>query len=185
MREINILFPDLGNVGSTERKGMLSLVRTYSWRGRFSRELRNVLNGKKSFSTFSDISPGAGSTGASAARNASADSVYVVTGASRGIGLEFARQMLERSRGRVVALCRDPQGSAGLCDLESSGGERLHTLPLDLESQASVDAVPEALKGLGLNRVDLLLNVAVSCCCCWPLAVFTSLFVRADATRDS
>ena len=87
---------------------------------------------------FTDIVPGAGSTTASAVRNACPDSVYVVCGSSRGIGLEFTRQILEKSEGHVVALCRDPQASTGLCDLKASNRGRLHALKLDLEKQSSV-----------------------------------------------
>ena len=112
---------------------------------------------------FTDITPGQGSATASSARNSSSDAVYLISGASRGIGLEFAKQILERTRGRVVALCRDPSSSKGLCDLVSSGDGRLHTIAMDLERQASIDNIPNALENLDIRRVDVLLNVAASC----------------------
>lgn len=87
-------------------------------------------------------------------RNADPNAVFVVTGASRGLGKEFVSQLLLRTKGKVVACCRDP-GSTSLQPCE-----RLKLLPLDLSSQDSIDAFPESLKANGLTRVDVLLNVA-------------------------
>ncbi|CAM9836561.1 unnamed protein product, partial [Heterosigma akashiwo] len=41
-------------------------------------------------------------------RNSDENAVFVVSGASRGIGLQFVEELLTRTKGRVVALCRDP-----------------------------------------------------------------------------
>ncbi|GAV69952.1 hypothetical protein CFOL_v3_13452 [Cephalotus follicularis] len=46
--------------------------------------------------------------------------VSMVQGASRGIGLEFVKQLLEKNeKGHVVATCRNPNGATGLLDLKS------------------------------------------------------------------
>ena len=54
----------------------------------------------------------------------------VVTGANRGIGLEFAAQLLDRDEGwSVVATCRKPEAAPGLAALRKRYGGRL-ILPL-------------------------------------------------------
>lgn len=75
---------------------------------------------------------------------------YLVTGANRGLGLEFVR--LLRSRGeRVFAACRAPREAADLRSLTPD------VLALDVASQASIDSLAAALKG---QPVDVLVNNA-------------------------
>ena len=83
--------------------------------------------------------------------------VAVVTGAGRGLGLEFTRQLLERGNS-VCALYRTE--SAELEALEASGGGRLHTFQVDLEDEASILAACAGVAGSGVERVDALFNVA-------------------------
>lgn len=61
----------------------------------------------------------------------------VVTGANRGIGLEFTRQLLMRS-GSVAACCRKPAEAEALHVLKSQYNERLALLSLDLSSEESI-----------------------------------------------
>lgn len=76
----------------------------------------------------------------------------VVAGASRGIGLEFARQYAADGW-RVIAGCRDPEGAA---ELRAIPGEvEIHAL--DVADDASVAAFRDAV---GARAVDLLLAVA-------------------------
>ena len=50
----------------------------------------------------------------------------LIQGASRGIGLEFARQCLAAPRiGHVVATCRSPQDASALADLAAGHPGRL------------------------------------------------------------
>lgn len=77
----------------------------------------------------------------------------VVAGASRGIGLEFVRQLLQRGD-TVTAGCRAPSASEGLAALSS---ERLRVLALDVTEDASVEAFASAL---GSAPVDVLINNA-------------------------
>ncbi len=70
----------------------------------------------------------------------------LITGASRGIGREFARQY-EDAGWRVVATCRDP----------SKSGLEGEVYPLDVTDPASIAALHAALDG---EAVDLLINNA-------------------------
>lgn len=93
------------------------------------------------------------------------DELYVVSSSSRGIGLEFATQLLQRTQGRVVGLARDPSGSAGMASLVQSHPDRFLPVQCDLTCQASVDAAGAevarlASSGGGRGAVDLLMNVA-------------------------
>ena len=93
------------------------------------------------------------------------DSIHaLVTGANRGIGLEFTRQLLARGR-RVIATARHP-GKA--TDLNSLAGEypgRLRVLPLDVaDARSRAELVKELPLLAGDDdaplRIDLLVNNA-------------------------
>lgn len=96
--------------------------------------------------------------------------VSLVQGASRGIGLEMTRQLLERTDaslpgrsaaagGHVVATCRDPAASPALENLRRRFPNRLTVLPLDVTDVASVDAAAAAVRERH-GRVDVLANTS-------------------------
>ena len=60
----------------------------------------------------------------------------LVTGANRGIGLEFVRQLLARGD-HVVAACRQPGKASALNALAGEHPGRLHVLPLDVADAKS------------------------------------------------
>lgn len=81
---------------------------------------------------------------------------WVVTGASRGIGLEMVKQLL--SQGQVViGACRNPDGARDLWEIQSDYKSRFRYLKLDL-------ADPSTITDLGLKlkdeRIDVLVNNA-------------------------
>jgi NAD(P)-dependent dehydrogenase (short-subunit alcohol dehydrogenase family) len=82
----------------------------------------------------------------------------VITGTNRGLGLEFARQYLERGD-EVVATCRNPQSAAELGELQSQIAERLTILELEVADQQSRE---NALRGVRqkFGAIDLLINNA-------------------------
>ena len=74
--------------------------------------------------------------------------VWMVTGASRGIGLALCRFLLDAGRS-VVATARNPD------DLHKKlrqNGERFLILPLDITDQAQVDEVVDKLEELQVVR---------------------------------
>ncbi|QIL19581.1 SDR family oxidoreductase [Thermomonas sp. HDW16] len=85
----------------------------------------------------------------------------LISGANRGIGLEFARQLLA-SGDYVIAACRHPGKATALNGLAGEYPGRLHVLPLDVaepKSRASLaHDLPLVLGDEG--RIDLLVNNA-------------------------
>jgi NAD(P)-dependent dehydrogenase (short-subunit alcohol dehydrogenase family) len=89
------------------------------------------------------------------------DSHSLVTGANRGLGLEFVRQLLARGH-RVVATCRHPGRATDLNTLAGEHPGRLHVLPLDVASARSREELARELPlVLGDDaRLALLVNNA-------------------------
>ncbi|MRI34034.1 Short chain dehydrogenase [Endozoicomonas sp. OPT23] len=78
----------------------------------------------------------------------------VITGANRGLGLEFVRQMLN-SGYKVIATCRQPDDAEELYQLAGSGS--LTVLPLEVDDPHSVDSF---IKAMDEQPVDILVNNA-------------------------
>ena len=68
----------------------------------------------------------------------SANSVVVITGCSRGLGLEYVKQVLETTDSHVVATARNPQKSDALTGLSRQYQDRLKLVTLDTEDEASI-----------------------------------------------
>lgn len=85
----------------------------------------------------------------------------LVTGANRGLGLEFTRQLLGRGD-RVVAACRQPGKATALNTLAGEYPGRVHVLPLDVtapKSHAELARELPLVLGEGAH-LDLLINNA-------------------------
>ena len=81
----------------------------------------------------------------------------LITGANRGLGLEFVRQYLTRGE-EVIATCRKPREAKKLLDLNVQFGERLVIQELDVSSQESIDIAFTQIKPF--TSLDLLINNA-------------------------
>jgi len=82
----------------------------------------------------------------------------VVTGSSRGIGLEFVRQLLARGE-RVIAACRQPGKALKLTELAAAHPGRLQILALQLDNERSIRELAREAAML-TDGLDLLINNA-------------------------
>ena len=83
----------------------------------------------------------------------------VMTGANRGLGLEFVRQYLARGD-RVFAAARRPEASSALRELAAGNGrERLTLLALDVADAESIRAAHEKVRS-AVDGLDVLINNA-------------------------
>ena len=82
----------------------------------------------------------------------------LITGASRGIGLELARQYLERGD-VVLATARNLETAQDLQALAAQHGERCHLLHLDVTDEDAIVAVAAQARAL-VDGLDVLINNA-------------------------
>ena len=82
----------------------------------------------------------------------------LVTGANRGLGLEFVRQLLARGE-RVVATCRQPGRALELTRLAGEHPGHLTVLPLTLPEPRSIGELAREIEALDLS-IGLLINNA-------------------------
>ena len=81
-----------------------------------------------------------------------------VSGANRGIGLEFTRQLLVRGA-HVLAACRQPGKALKLTELAAAHPGKLHVLPLDLAKERSIAEAAREAAAL-TDALDLVINNA-------------------------
>jgi len=78
----------------------------------------------------------------------------LITGANRGIGLEFTKQYAAEGAD-VIACCRNPAKADALNALAKAAGVKV--MALDVTSPKSVEALKQALKG---QPIDIVINNA-------------------------
>jgi len=87
--------------------------------------------------------------------------VYLIVGASRGIGLEFAKQILENQKdSKVIAGARNIKDNAGFKALFDKFATRFDTVQIDVESEQSVKAAAESVSKKHPEGIDYLINNA-------------------------
>lgn len=80
----------------------------------------------------------------------------LITGASRGLGFEFARQYLIDGW-RVFATCRNPAGADKLKGLAKGAGDKITVAEMDVTKPESIGKAAARLDGMA---IDLLINNA-------------------------
>jgi len=106
-------------------------------------------------------------TPTSLTRKNDSNAVYVVTGASRSMGLQYIKTLLEPTRthpsSSIIACCRSPSTATALNSylqtLEPKTRERIEIQPLDITNDDDIDSLSTYIQEKH-NRVDVLLNVA-------------------------
>lgn len=93
--------------------------------------------------------------GATSSLAVAAKPTALITGANRGIGLEFVRQLAAQDW-RVIATTRDREGSEGLLELAAENPDILIE-ELDVTDHPGVDALAEKYRD---EAIDLLLSNA-------------------------
>lgn len=81
-------------------------------------------------------------------------SMYLITGANRGIGLELTRQVLSQGH-QVLATCRDPDKADELNALDSQGA--LQIVRCDIGKPEDINSLVDSLGG---KAIDVLINNA-------------------------
>lgn len=81
----------------------------------------------------------------------------VITGASRGIGLELCKSSLENGD-EVLAVCRNPETARGLNDLKKKFTKTLHILAVDLSGPEAIAKITAGAKAW--PSIDVLINNA-------------------------
>lgn len=83
----------------------------------------------------------------------------LVTGASAGIGTEFARYHAEKGGDLVIAARRKEALEALKIEIEAEHGVTVHVVPADLGSQKGTEKLMKDVDALGVD-VDILINNA-------------------------
>ena len=81
---------------------------------------------------------------------------FLVTGANRGLGLEFVKQYTDAGH-RVFATCRDPESSNELSDLARQRNSLIQVERLDVTDG---QAIGELARRIGDEPIDVLINNA-------------------------
>jgi len=88
-------------------------------------------------------------------------STYLITGASRGLGLAFVKKLAgSDTTSQVIATCRNPQSAEALLAVEKSSNGKVIVLELDVTSEDQAKKVSGALDELLPNGLDYLVNNA-------------------------
>ena len=82
----------------------------------------------------------------------------LVTGANRGLGLEFVQQLLARGD-RVYAACRHPGRALALTELAARHPGHLAVLPLEVDKERSIAELAREVAAL-TDALDVLINNA-------------------------
>jgi len=80
----------------------------------------------------------------------------LISGANRGIGLQFVRHYLAQGR-QVIATCRNPQAAAALTELAKAAPDQLRLIALDICDPQSIALLADSLAG---EPLGLLINNA-------------------------
>ena len=86
---------------------------------------------------------------------------FLALSASRGLGLEFVRQIIASPNNVVIATCRNPEKATELRDLQADAKGTLHVFKLDVDDFDGVrDSAQDLSAILGDTGLDYLISNA-------------------------
>lgn len=83
----------------------------------------------------------------------------VITGASRGLGLEFVKQLVVRPDHTIYALARSPDTAELLKEVVNKHKESIHVIQMDVDDEKSIAAAVATIEK-SAQKIDLLINNA-------------------------
>ncbi|PIL26451.1 hypothetical protein GSI_12209 [Ganoderma sinense ZZ0214-1] len=86
---------------------------------------------------------------------------YAVIGASRGIGLEYFRQLAARQDSTVFAVVRNPAGSAHL-NVAIAGLQNVHVVEADVADYPTLEHAAREISYVTGGKLDVLIHVAAN-----------------------
>ncbi|KAI8877859.1 hypothetical protein K501DRAFT_278046 [Backusella circina FSU 941] len=84
--------------------------------------------------------------------------IYVVTGASRGIGLVYVKQLSSQEGNVVYAGARNPEGSNGLMALVDN--KKVFSFTIDVNSRESIEKAVAKVAETATEGIDVLISNA-------------------------
>ncbi|GAA5990058.1 hypothetical protein JCM5350_003427 [Sporobolomyces pararoseus] len=95
--------------------------------------------------------------------SAATTTTYLLTGASRGLGLNYTKELLKSSPSvRVVAAVRDPSNASQLEPVKKEFGDRLFVVKCDVTSSESTKEAARALEDSGFLKSSGGLDVVIA-----------------------
>jgi norsolorinic acid ketoreductase len=94
--------------------------------------------------------------------------VYLITGASRGIGYGLVEHLLKLPESIVIATCRSPSTTTVFDELQQNYGSRLVVMMLDVTSEWAFEVLKGQLVEKSINSIDVLIanaGIAGNCYC--------------------
>ncbi|KAK9815083.1 hypothetical protein WJX73_007175 [Symbiochloris irregularis] len=88
------------------------------------------------------------------------DTSYLLSGASRGVGLDMVKLLLSEHEGIVIGGARNPDKYEELQELKKKYKDRFHILKLDISDSKSVQASAKEVEKLLPDGLDYLFNNA-------------------------
>ena len=74
----------------------------------------------------------------------------MITGANRGLGLEFVHQYLDDDW-RVIATCRKPEQATELKEHKANNSGKIEIYPLEITDNAAIDELARKLEGVAVD----------------------------------
>lgn len=114
------------------------------------------------------------------------NTVYVVTGANRGLGLGLVKALLSRSNTTVIATVRSQHAAETLREeTATTDNGHLHIIELDFSKAIAPEVIRRRVDEVGVGHIDVLINNAGSVPPMVPAIQTTAEDLRATFETDT